>query len=135
YDIDAEAVECPIDIRKLVDMHQEFDVPTERLDSCGDRTNPSDRQLTLALRKINNVEAHAANASGVQGLQFAIRHVVVDDCDTPHRPPRGPQRRKHRGVVAAIETRLHEHGTTNIQHIEHVLIVADETIARRINAL
>jgi hypothetical protein len=75
-DVHREIGQLPIEIRKLVHVHQEFDMPPVGLDARGKRLQLVERQCAFAELQIDDVAANPAHAEAVQSLNFRDVHVI-----------------------------------------------------------
>src|SRR5215831_1707572 len=135
HNIDGQRAERHIEIRELVHMHQELDMPTERLNTVGETYDALDRELPLALAHIHNIEACATNTRRMHRFKLSCRRGVGNNGDATERWTCGFHAGQHGGVVGAVETWLHQHSTTAAERGKHAAIFRQQRVGRRVNAL
>ena len=74
-----------VELEQVLGVEMQHDVPAER---GGARDEPLElAHVRRAAQVLHEIEAHAANAAGVQLLEVAVREAVVDVRDAAVRPP------------------------------------------------
>ena len=93
-------------------MHQQFQMPAERLQAFGEGADRIDVGEGVAAL-VDDVDARTARASGVIGLQFLIGNTRIDGDNGAEFPVHPVDHVKHAGIVSAIYAGLGQYGTVN----------------------
>src|SRR5215813_8716466 len=120
HDIDRQLAERRIEIRKLVHMHQEFDMPAEWFDALGKPGDALDRELSLT--NIHDIESGTANSRQMHRFKFTWRCGFGDNSDAAERRACDFHGSQHGGIVGTVETRLHQHRTTTAERVKHAAV-------------
>ncbi len=135
HDVHREIGERKVEIGKLVRMHQQFHVPAKRRDALRERLQCGHRQgAGLAVLHVDDVDAHAPHARGVEFLQLRVRHILRNDRDAAHAPARRLHRVEHRRVVGAIDAGLHQHRALDAERVEHVQVIGEQAVRRSVDS-
>ena len=80
HHVDRKIGKLPVEVRELVDVHQELDVPAERLHLYREPAQVVERQDAPAFLEVDDVDPHAAHARLVQRLELSRVDVVRHHC-------------------------------------------------------
>ena len=98
-------------------------VPAASLDAV-DRAREQPH-VGRAAQMLDEIEAHAAHAAGIEPVEILVGETVVDDGDAAVARRVGRNAIEHGGIVAAVAARLHDHRARNaemvVQRAQHFL--------------
>ena len=88
-------------------VEMQHHVPAASLDAVDDAVEHA--HVGRAAQVLDEIEAHAAHAAGMQPVVFGIAEAVVDDGDAAIALGIRRDAVEHGGIVAAVAARLHDH--------------------------
>ena len=125
-------------VRQVLHVDPELQVPAEVLHDRRELLRVLERHAAAVVQlpaAEEMIEAQRADAELVPAAQLGDRHRLVGDrhAAQPLRVPR--QRVEHRRIVAAVRAALHQPAAREAQRIEHVQILLQRRVGRRVAAV
>src|SRR5919204_3310018 len=80
-DVDRKIGELSVELGKLVDVHEELDVPAERADRVRKLAQRFKRQHAFAFLQVDDVAANAAHPERVELFNLAPTDIEGQHCD------------------------------------------------------